>query len=140
MLDGESFLGGFASGFLARGFTRIGYGLYFTTLRVIGIDLGANGGGAIGTMAGFIEGQLMPQLSAEENTRVINWLEGMKEFDMTKDQVQHIEIKKPGTFGSGHIIFTTTNGKSEKIALRHRTAYDRLVTLTRAFSPGIVSQ
>jgi hypothetical protein len=40
MTIGEMFLGGFASGFLARGF-HIGYGLYFTTNRVIGIDLGS---------------------------------------------------------------------------------------------------
>ena len=140
IVDGESFIGGFAGGFLARGFTRIGYGLYFTTLRVIGIDLGSHGGGAIGTMAGFIEGQLMPQLPPEESTRVVNWLDGMKEFDMTKDQIQHIEIKKPGPFVSGHIIFKSTNGKSEKIVLRHRTAYDRLCTLTKAFSPELANE
>ncbi len=33
------FLGGFAGGFLARGLTHIGYGIYFTTSRLIGIDL-----------------------------------------------------------------------------------------------------
>jgi hypothetical protein len=42
MASGEMFLGGFASGFLAKGF-HIGYGLYFTTNRVIGIDLGSGG-------------------------------------------------------------------------------------------------
>jgi hypothetical protein len=140
MLDGESFLGGFAGGTLARGFVKMGYGLYFTTLRVIGIDLGSHGGGAIGTMAGFIEGQLMPQLPPEKNMQVINWLDGIKEFDMAKDQIQHIELRKPGTFGSGHIIFKAANGKSEKVILKQRTAYDRLSTLTKAFSPGIVSE
>ncbi len=140
ILDGESFLGGFAGGFLARGFNKIGYGLYFTTMRVIGIDLGSHGGGAIGTMAGFVEGQLMPQLSPEESTRTINWLDGMKEFDIAKDQIKKIELKKPGAFGSGHITFTPVNGKSEKVVLRHRTAYDRLSTLTNAFSPGLVSE
>lgn len=139
-MEGESFLGGFAGGFLARGFTRIGYGLYFTTLRVIGVDLGSHGGGAIGTMAGFIEGQLMPQLSQEESSRTINWLDGMKEFDMAKDQIQQVELKKPGTFSSGHIIFKRVNGQSEKIILRHRTAYDRLCTLMKAFSPGLISE
>ena len=55
------FLGGFAGGFLARGLTHIGYGIYFTTSRLIGVDLGANGGGALaGTLAGFIHGELMP--------------------------------------------------------------------------------
>jgi len=39
MEDSEMFLGGFAGGFLARGLTHIGYGIYFTTSRLIGIDL-----------------------------------------------------------------------------------------------------
>ncbi len=90
-------------------------------------------------MAGFVEGQLMPQLSPEESTRTINWLDGMKEFDITKDQIKKIELKKPGVFGSGHNTFTPVNGKSEKVVLRHRTAYDRLSTLMNAFSPGLVS-
>jgi len=61
MGDSEMFLGGFAGGFFTRGLTHIGYGIYFTTSRLIGVDLGANGGGALaGTLAGFIHGELMP--------------------------------------------------------------------------------
>ena len=133
------FLGGFASGFLAKGF-HIGYGLYFTTSRVIGIDVGGGGGGALGgAMAGFIEGQLMPTVSQEESDRVIGKLEGMKEFDMMKDRISRIEIKKPGLLGTGHITITPTNGKPVKITLRHRIAYDRIMQLTRVFSPELVS-
>jgi len=135
------FLGGFASGFLARGLTHIGYGIYFTTSRLIGIDLGANGGGALGgTMAGFIHGELMPQLSPEESTKTITDLERMRDFEMEKNQITQIELKKPrllGT-GTGHIVITPKEGKPEKIILRHRIAYDRLMTLTQAFSPGLV--
>jgi len=139
MATGEMFLGGFASGFLAKGF-HIGYGLYFTTSRVIGIDLGSGGGGALGgAMAGFIEGQLMPTVSQEESERVIGKLEGMKEFDMMKDRISRIEIKKPGLLGTGHITITPSNGKPVKITLRHRIAYDRIMQLTRAFGPELVS-
>lgn len=134
------FLGGFAGGFLARGLTHIGYGLYFTTVRLIGIDLGANGGGALGgTIAGFIHGELMPRLSPEESAKTITDLDRMKDFEMEKDQVNRIELKKPGLRGSGHVVITPKEGKPEKIILRHRIAYDRLVTLTQAFSPGKVS-
>jgi hypothetical protein len=139
MTNGEMFLGGFASGFLARGF-HIGYGIYFTTNRLIGIDLGSGGGGALGgTLAGFIEGQLMPTLSPEESAKVIGQLEGIKEFDMSKDQISRIEIKKPGLLGTGHIVITPSSGKPVKITLRNRIAYDRLIQLTRAFSPEMVS-
>jgi len=134
------FLGGFASGFLARGLTHIGYGIYFTTGRLIGIDVGANGGGALGgAMAGFIHGELMPQLSPEESAKTIRDLERMKEFEMERSQINRIELKKPGLLGTGHIVITPREGKPEKITLRHRIAYDRLMTLTRAFSPELVS-
>jgi hypothetical protein len=138
-LDGESFIGGFASGFLARGF-HIGYGVYFTTRRLIGVDVGKNGGGALGgTMAGFIEGQLMPTLPTAENEKVISMLEGMKEFEMLKEQIRRIELHKVGLLGTGHIVIVPNSGDSVKITLRHRMAYDRLVTLTHAFGAELVS-
>lgn len=138
--DGELFVGGFASGFLSRGITRIGYGVYFTTTRVIGIDVGRNGGGALGgTTAGFIQGQLMPKLSREESTKVILDLDGMKDFEFEKNEISRIEIKKPGLFGSGHLVITPSEGKPVTITLRHRIAYDRLVQLTQAFGPRLVT-
>jgi hypothetical protein len=90
-------------------------------------------------MAGFIDGHPMPTVSPEESDKVIGQLEGMKEFDLVKDQIRRIEIKRPGLFGSGHITITPSNGKPVKISLRHRIAYDRIMQLARAFSPGIVS-
>ena len=139
MENSETFLGGFAGGFLARGLTHIGYGIYFTTCRLIGIDLGANGGGALGgTLAGFIHGELMPLLSPEESAKTITDLERMKEFEIEKDQISRIELKKPGLLGTGHIVITPKEGKPEKITLRHRIAYDRLITLTKVFSPEVV--
>ncbi len=133
----ENFIGGFAGGFLEKGF-HIGYGLYFTTARVIGIDLGSHGGGALGgTLAGFIHGELMPHLSPEESDRVIAMLDGMKDFDVGRDQIRQIDLKRPG-LGSGHMTITPVSGSPITIKLRHRTAYDRLVQLTQAFSPELV--
>src|SRR6266567_2679581 len=140
MEDSEMFLGGFAGGFLARGLTHIGYGIYFTTSRLIGIDLSKNGGGALGgTLAGFIHGELMPKLTPEESDKTITDLDRIKDFEMEKNQISRIELKKPGMLESGHIVITPMEGKAEKIILRHRIAYDRLVTLTQAFSLEMVS-
>src|SRR5256712_10619825 len=134
MENSEMFVSGFAGGILARGLTHIGYGIYFTTSRLIDIDLGANGGGALGgTLAGFIHGELMPKLSSEESAKTITDLERMKEFEIEKDRISRIELKKPGLLGTGHIVITPKEGKPEKITLRHRIAYDRLITLTKAF-------
>ena len=59
----ETFIGGFMSGLLSRGFlgTRVGYGFYFTTARLFGVDPGSHGGSELtGTMEGYVNGELMP--------------------------------------------------------------------------------
>jgi len=43
----------------------------------------------------------MPQLSPEESAKTITDLERMKEFEMEKDQISRIELKKSGMFGIG---------------------------------------
>lgn len=135
--ENETFLGGFMSGFLARGLRRIGYGLYFTNQRLFGVDPGRNGGSVLAsTLAGLVEGQLMPHLSQDENTRVIGELDRVKDFQFVKSQIQSLELKKPGMLGTGHFVVHNTNGDSIKVDLRHRTAYDRLTQLLQAFRAG----
>ena len=131
------------SGFLARGFlgARVGYGLYFTTERLIGVDPGSHGGSELaGTMAGYIEGELMPELSDDENARVIAELDRVKDFDLAKEEIKKIELKNAGSLGVGfgRITVVPISGSSRSILLRSRIAYDRLVQLTTAFSPEVL--
>jgi hypothetical protein len=141
----ETFIGGFMSGFLSRGFLGLlaGYGLYFTTLRLFGVDPGSHGGSTLtGAMAGYIEGRLMPTLSTDENAKVIEELDRVKDFVLSKDQIQRIELKKPGPGGLwfGGITIRATSGTSTSLQVRHPIAYDRLVQLTQAFSPELVGK
>ncbi len=91
------------------------------------------------TVTGFIGGQLMPNVSPEESDKVIGQLEAVKEFDMLKEQISRIEITKPRLFHNGQITITPSNGEPVKITLRNRIAYDRIMQLTRAFGPELVS-
>jgi hypothetical protein len=141
--SGETFIGGFMSGLLSRGFLgmRVGYGMYFTTARLFGVDPGRHGGSQLtGTMAGYIEGELMPALSADDNAKVIAELDRVKDFDVAKDQIKMIEVKNAGSwgYGLGRIMIVPVSGRSISIQLRNRVAYDRLVQLTQAFSPDLV--
>ena len=131
------------SGFLSRGFlgARVGYGLYFTTARLIGVDPGSHGGSELaGTMAGYIEGKLMPSLPDDENAKLIAELDRVKDFAVAKDQIKLIELKNAGPWGVGfgRIKIVPLGGSSRSIQLRSRIAYDRLVQLTQAFSPELV--
>ena len=139
----ETFIGRFMSGFLSRGClgARVGYGLYFTTTRLFGVDPGAHGGSELtGAMAGYIDGQLMPTLTEDENAKLIAELEQVKDFDLAKDQIKQIVIKRPGWYGIGfgRIKIVPLTGKPRSIQLRHPIAYDRLTQLTQVFSPQLV--
>ena len=81
----------------------------------------------------------MPKLAPEESAKVITELDGAKELDMAKGQLASIQIKKPGLLGGGHLQLTQVNGEKVKISLRHVIAYGRIVELTSAFKPEIVS-
>ena len=136
MLDGEQFLGGFGSGFLARGFVA-GYGVYATNLRLFGIhDPTPVSGGHLG---GLVEGELMPKLSSEENVKVIGILDAKKDFDFSKDQISRIELKRPGLLGTGHIAISPKRGGELKISIRHRIGFERLRDVMQVFYPEALS-
>ena len=139
----ETFIGGFMSALLSRGFLgmRVGYGLYFTTARLVGVDPGAHGGSLLtGAMAGYIEGQLTPKLSEEESAKVIAELDRVKDFELAKEQIKQIELKNAGSLGIGfgRVTIVPITGSSRSIQVRSRIAYDRLLQLTQAFSPDLL--
>ena len=135
-MDGEQFLGGFGSGFLARGFVA-GYGVYATNLRIFGVldpTPVSNG-----HLAGLVEGELMPKLSPEENVKVIGILDAKKDFDVTKDQISRIELKRPGLLGTGHMAISPKNGGELKVSIRHRIGFERLRDVMQVFYPEALS-
>jgi hypothetical protein len=140
----ETFIGGVMSLLLSRGVffgPRGGYGLYFTTERLIGVDPGAHGGSELlGTVAGYIDGELMPTLAEEESSRVIAQLDQVKDFDLPKDSIRQIELKKPGSHGVGfgRINIVPVSGSSRSLKLLGPIVYDQLLQLTNAFSSQLV--
>ncbi len=81
----------------------------------------------------------MPKLSPEDSAKTIMELERMEDFEMERDQISRIEVKKPGLRRSGLIVIHPSEGEPVEISLRNQIAYHRLVQLTRAFDPKIVS-
>ncbi len=141
MENGEEFVGGFAGGFLARGYIP-GYGIYATSRRIIGVALTSTPARQLlgGALAGFVQGELMPKLSQDDSTKVIQELDQKKEFDLHKEQISQIEIKKPGLLSTGCMIITSKSGEKTRISLRYRVAFERLMDLMKAFYPEAVRQ
>lgn len=132
----ETFIGGFTSGFLARGFlgTRIGYGFYFTSARLFGVDAATFAGGSLGgATAGFIEGQLMPTLNPEQTATVIAELERAHDLELAREEVKTVALKRPGWLGLGRMTIHTAGGKAISVTLRNVIAYQRLGQLLYAF-------
>lgn len=140
MVEGERFLGGFAGGFLARGAT-VGYGLYATTTRLIGVNVVKVGARSFlgGQMAGLVKGDLLPTVSAVESAGVIAELDEKKEFDLRKDQISRIVLKSPGLLGVGQMIITVLPQQETKIELRHKVAFQRVRDLMQVFYPEVVT-
>ena len=139
----ETFIGGFTSGFLARDFmgTRVGYGVYFTSARLIGVSAEQWSGGSLGGgTGGLIEGQLMPSLTAEQTSTVIAELERAKDYELAMEEIRSIVLKKPGPIGIGlgKLSIEPVTGTAISYLLRSPIAYDRLLALTKAFSPELL--
>lgn len=140
MEEGEQLIGGFAGGLLAKG-ASTGYGIYATTRRIIGVNVATVGARSFlgGAMAGFVHGELVPQLTAAESAPVITELDANKDFDVQKDQIARIELKGPGLFGSGHLAIRTMTGEDTRIRLLHKVAFERMRDLVQAFDPDVVT-
>jgi len=138
--DGEEFVGGFAGGFLARGLCP-GYGVYATTKRIIGVTLTSTPARSFlgGALVGLVQGELMPKLSSDDSARVIQELDQKKEFDLKKDQISKIEIKRPGLLSTGRMVIISKAGDKTRISLRYRIAFERLRDLMKAFYPEVVT-
>ncbi|HET7465424.1 MAG TPA: hypothetical protein VFL29_02045 [Candidatus Dormibacteraeota bacterium] len=139
----EAFIGGFCGGFMGRGFMglRAGYGLYFTSTRLFGVYAAKwTGGSLAGPTGGLIKGELMPSLTPAENTSVIGELELARDYELAKDQVRSIELRKTGPLmlWTGGATIRPVQGSAIRYVLRSPIAYDRLVLLTQAFSPESV--
>ena len=139
----ETFIGGFTSGFLARGAfgAQVGYGLYFTSTRLFGMSPARWAGGSLGgTSGGMILGELMPRLTPEQTATVIGELDRDKDFELARGDVQDIVLKKPGPagIGLGKITIRPAQGAAVSYLLRSPIAYERLLALARAFSPELV--
>ncbi|WP_048152077.1 zinc ribbon domain-containing protein [Palaeococcus ferrophilus] len=136
----EYVIGGISSGDLRRGLLA-GYSLYVTNMRVVGVkskkaallDFVKSGGlGAIPATVAEIK-------KDPNREKLLRELEkAKKDFELYKDNIVSIEIKKPGFIKAGHIIFRTRSGEEVKIQLLSSLGdreYKYLVELLKHFKP-----
>jgi len=144
-MEAEQYLGGMASANMKKGLMS-GYGIYATDRRIIGtkkhagvmkgfLVAGALGGKA-GTIKGnFLRGTLAQAFTKDESAKQIQDLEKHKDFDIYRENIAEIEIKKPGTMHGGHIKVKPKQGKEIEVSLHGHEEFGHMVDLMRAFFP-----
>mgnify|MGYP000094191492 CR=1 FL=1 len=141
----EYVIGGISSANLAKGFLR-GYGVFVTNRRVIGVKARKKGL-VTGLLAGFMGGalgaiiasKLGGRLTREEGVKLLSELEKSKDFELFKDNIIGIELKKPSLVKTGHIIFRTKFGDKVKIRVFGKKEYEELLNLMNYFKPEAIT-
>ena len=131
----EIYLGGFSSPNLKRGLMR-GYGIYATSHRIIGVKHRA--GVLAGAMLGGLVGAAVISASKDDSVKQIQDLEKKKDFQIFKDQISQIEVKKPKAFSAGHIHITSKNKEETKISMAGKKEYEKVKELLNAFHPSVL--
>jgi hypothetical protein len=147
-MEYETYIGGMTSANLKKGHMS-GYGVYATSRRIIGVKKrkGVLGGHllaqALGAKAGTLRGSILrPALAQaftkDESAKQITDLEKDKDFEINKEDISYIEIKKPGTLRGGHIKIRPTRGKEIEISMVGNEEFEHMRDLLGTFLPGAV--
>jgi len=130
----EEYLGGFESGRMKKGFI-LGYGIYATDRRIIGVKsrkafakvlAGQLLGGVVGAVVGL-------KLSKDDSVKLIHELEGRKDFEVPKENVSRLELKKPTHWRRGHIVIVPRSGDPVKILIGQKKDFEEIADLMDLF-------
>ncbi len=132
----EKYLGGFDSIQLGKGLSA-GYGIYASNHRLFGLRRRSP---AIPLEIGQTIRDSSPEnLTSSQSSQIIHELELRKDFEIPRDQILRLEMKKPpGIFRMGHLIIKLSSGEEVKVKIGKNKEYELLKTLMRIFDPEVL--
>lgn len=145
----EEIIGGLEGLNLCKGVFR-GYALYITNQRVIGAKMKSRGKELLKFLMGWrgsVRGSLRPlewkgeslkvsRLSAEETSTLLEDIRGRIDFEVRKQEIEKVELKKPGTFRAGHVKIKARGGEHKVLIVAGaREEYEYLKGLFKEFCP-----
>ena len=139
-MEGEWLIGEVASPQLKKkGFHKPGYGIYVTNSRIIGVEFPQ---GFYSSMLGRPDGRMRRKTIEAAAPKTLLELETMnKDFQIRKEQVTRIEVKKPGAMiGAGHLSITQRAGKTTEVVITAggKKDFESIRDLMQKFLPGAV--
>lgn len=138
MEPNEQYLGGVQSARLKKAgmMTAAGYAIYVTNRRIIGAkSRKALGKAMLGSAIGGA--RLGAKLARDHSVEMPTDLEG-KDFEVNRDKVTGLELKKPSIFTRGHIVINQMSGDPIKIGIADKKDFGRIMELMQAFRPDAV--
>lgn len=134
----EQYLGGVQSGRLKKAGmgSAAGYTIYVTNRRLIGAkSRKALGKAMLGSAIGgaYVGGRM----GRDHNVPMPTDLEA-KDFEVNRDKVTGLELKKPSFFTRGHMVINQMSGDPIKIMIADKKDFRRITELMQAFRPDAV--
>ena len=132
----EEFRGSLVSPNLVRGYPR-GYALYMTNKRIIGVKKAKVGiaGLLAPVKVGPVGGLVTENTPKEVNAKIVQELDGRKDFALRWNDIRRIEFKKPGLLIGGHAIFIPVSEEAVTVKIGTKKDLEMLVSLIRKFLP-----
>ena len=113
-----------------------GFAIYVTNRRIIGAkSRKALGKAMIGSVIGGE--RLGGRLSRDHNVQMPTDLEG-KDFEVRREQITGLELKKASFFTRGHIVINQMSGDPIKLMIADKKDFRRIMELMQAFRPDAV--
>jgi hypothetical protein len=135
----EQFLGGFTSANLhlkGRGLSSMGYGIYATNKRIIGVNSKKGLLQGIGFALGGVTGiGLVAAGRKDSSAKTIAQLEEKKDFEVRKQDISQIEVRKPHGLKVGYLNLTLNSGESIKVTIADKKEFNTVRDLMKAFHP-----
>ena len=121
---------------MKKGFLR-GYGVYVTDRRIIGVKMRGKGllSGLGFAFGGVIGGLIASRMTRKEVDKTLSEIEKGKDFEVYRDDVTYIELKKPGRIKGGHLKIMRRFGDEIKIDISGKKEYETLLGALQQFKP-----
>ncbi len=132
----EEYLGGFTSPNLhlkGRGVSSLGYGVYATNRRIIGVNskrgliAGLAAVGGVTGLAFALAG------STDAKAKALADLDAKKDFDVRKEDIGGLEVRRPHGLRVGYLDITRTTGERIRITIADKPEFESLRGLMQSF-------